>query len=93
MELKRTDTPVKKKVSGALVSKGDVDNLLKHERTHENFSHIKGATTYDAFYCELLRQNSPYLLNVVLLSLKTPSVLFYVNLKTVKLWNEIFWNM
>ena len=35
MEWKHSDSPVKKKVLGAVVSKeGHADSLLEHERTH-----------------------------------------------------------
>ena len=56
----------KKKVLGATVSKeGHANSLLGHERTNHLVSLKKGATINSASYCQLLRQNSPYLLLLV----------------------------
>ena len=47
-----------------VVSKeGHADNLLGHERTITIEFFEKGATVNNASYCQLLRQNSTYLLN------------------------------
>ena len=54
----------KEKVSGAVVSKeGNADNFLEYEKTHTIEFHEKDATINNASYCELLWQNSPFLLN------------------------------
>ena len=48
----------KEKILGATVSKeGHANCLLGHEWTHH------GATVNRAYYCQHLRQNSPYWLN------------------------------
>ena len=61
---------LKKKVVGAAVSKeGHTDCLLGHEETSYCWFHLKGAGVNSASYCQLLKQNSPHLLNVPFLAL------------------------
>ena len=54
----------KEKIVDAASSKeGLAYSVLGHEKTHPNWFPLKGATVNSTTYYQLLRQNSPYLLN------------------------------
>ena len=61
VEWKHTDSLIKKKVPGK--EEDDADSLLGHERPITIDFFEKSAMVNRGFYCQLLRQYSPYLLN------------------------------
>ena len=69
----------KEKVPGVAVSKeGYADNLLQHEKTHHYWFLW---TVNSVSYCELLRQNSCYLLNEPHICLKlSPRILLIISI-------------
>ena len=50
-------------MSAAVCKEGHPDNVLGHGKTHIFDFLEKGATVNSPSYCQLLRQNSPCLLN------------------------------
>ena len=62
MEIHRL--PGKEKISGTTVNKEvHADSLLGYEKIQNYWFHEKGIMVNNAFFCQFLKQNSPYLLN------------------------------